>query len=242
MIARLHQLLLRKQKEPERTEVMENRPIFVKKPTENQVFFEAVLDIAQQARQHDPETLVFLIRFLAEALQRRLFFQTLYQECRQLGPVELHRRWLLDPSTPLTADGKTLYDLRIEITEPREIVLGEDVVFTQPWKRERLVKALSEIGVRKKNKWQQSKQQIELWEPIGVSWVRSGHHSISAGVIQREGTIRPYKVYNISPVYQHVRCDGECFYRVYDNAIIRYIDEIEFAAIFEIGRLLASEA
>ena len=87
--------------------------------------------------------------------------------------------------------------------------------------------------------WRQDwNHDIEYWLPLGIGWVKGGNHSITSGIIQGEGTIIIEEVYDISAVYQHVICDGDTFRRQHDGSKIASVKNVEFAGIFEIGRLM----
>ena len=73
---------------------------------------------------------------------------------------------------------------------------------------------------------------------MGIAWVYGGNHSISVGIIQGKGSIKPKAVYDISDVYNYVHCDGINYYRKEDGFIISSVKNAEIAAIFEIGRLM----
>lgn len=59
-----------------------------------------------------------------------------------------------------------------------------------------------------------------------------------AGIIQGQGTLQTDSVYDISKIFQHVKCNDDAFIRVSDNKVIQKVQELEFAAIFEVGRLM----
>ena len=46
-------------------------------------------------------------------------------------------------------------------------------------------------------------------------------------------------VYDVSPLYEYVLCDGDKFYLRENNNILFSVKNIELAAIFEIGRKMA---
>jgi sulfite reductase beta subunit-like hemoprotein len=73
---------------------------------------------------------------------------------------------------------------------------------------------------------------------MGIGWVHGGNHSIATGIVQGEGEITPDSVYDISEVYQYVYTDGEYYITKEDNGVISDVPNVEFAAIFEIGRLM----
>ncbi len=73
---------------------------------------------------------------------------------------------------------------------------------------------------------------------MGVGFVYGGNHSITSGIVQSEGFIETEHVYDISPLFDYVHCDGLHFYKTVDNEIIGDVYDLEFAAIFEVGRIM----
>jgi len=118
------------------------------------------------------------------------------------------------------------------------------LVLPWPWHRKRLINAVSRIGKgREWGSWKQdSNHGIELWLPLGIAWVHSGNHSIATGIIQCSGTVKPNRVYDISKIYDYVHCNGKDFIDAQSNEIIASVENVEFAAIFEIGRLMKNNS
>lgn len=83
---------------------------------------------------------------------------------------------------------------------------------------------------------------MELWLPMGIAWVRGGNHSISTGIIQGSGIIQPTGIVDISNIFNHIYTDGMNYYRKSDHQIISQVKNIEFAAIFEIGRIMKEKS
>lgn len=134
-------------------------------------------------------------------------------------------------------------DLKKEVKCKKKINLSTDLILPWPWHKDRLIRALIDIGEgRKKKKWKQdfNNHFVEVWLPIGIAWVNGGNHSITMGIVQG-GEMEPEYYYDISEVYKYVYCDGENFIRTEDNKVIAKVTNIEFAAIFEIGRLLVEK-
>ncbi len=112
------------------------------------------------------------------------------------------------------------------------------------WKKSRLITSMALIGQgRRLKQWRQddNNHHVELWLPIGIAWIYGGNHSISAGIIQGRGKIILRHIYDISEVYDYVYCDGVNYYRKEDG-IISPVLNAEFAAIFEIGRIMAKHS
>jgi hypothetical protein len=47
------------------------------------------------------------------------------------------------------------------------------------------------------------------------------------------------EVYDLSALFPLVHCDGIAFRRTADNSVIAPVHEVEFAAIYEVGRLMS---
>lgn len=135
-------------------------------------------------------------------------------------------------------------DLINEVKSKKKLNLSKDLILPWPWNRERMCNAITKIG--KGRKWRQWKQDygnhyVEVWLPIGIAWVSGGNHSITTGIIQG-GELEP-EYYDISKVYKYIKCDGKNFIRTKTNSIINNeiicpVTNVDFAAIFEIGRML----
>lgn len=146
-------------------------------------------------------------------------------------------------SKPLTQDGKYIYDIIANLNENRTIDLSKDIIFPWPWNVDRLVNCIANIGEdRWGGRWRQDgNHSVFIWLPLGIAWVAGGNHSITAGILKGEGTITTGKIYDISPLYDHVYCDGLYYRRTFDKSIISKVTKPEFAAIFEIGRIMAEK-
>lgn len=112
--------------------------------------------------------------------------------------------------------------MKISLKTEKVISLNRDLVLPWSWKKPRSVTCIAEIGKgRRSGEWRQdhNNHYVNLWLPMGIAWVGSGNHSISAGIIQGEGHITPENVYDISNVYEYVYCDGVNYYRKEDGSI-----------------------
>ena len=56
-----------------------------------------------------------------------------------------------------------------------------------------------------------------------------------------EGKLEPNYIFDIRPLYEFVKCDGQYFKRTEDGSNIAEVKNIEIAAIFEIGRLMMEQ-
>lgn len=139
----------------------------------------------------------------------------------------------------LNEKGETYHDLKNKVSFKKEVYLNKDVILPWSWSINRLKKSIVDIGdSRNMGIWKQDDENHHtyLLLPIGVTFVDGGNHSITTGIIQGEGVITPECIYDISKVYDYVKCDGENYYLKKDGTIISSVKNVEFAAIFEIGR------
>jgi hypothetical protein len=189
----------------------------------------------------DQHPLIDIIRLVGRKLQTQYITDLLTQKNETDLPSLFPENVFLCPlEDALTEDGRRLYDLIKEVNLTKELFLNKDLVLPWPWKRKRLINCIAQIGQGRANgSWRQDhNHRVELWLPIGVGWVRGGNHSITAGIIQGEGSIVSEKIYDISELYNYVYSDGEYYYRIEDLGIIAPVKNMEFAAIFEIGRIM----
>lgn len=149
-----------------------------------------------------------------------------------------------DPRVIITNDGKCMNDLLKPIKSDIRINLKSDLILPCPWKRTRLINTISSIGEGKiSEKWEQdyNNHYVDVWLPLRIAWVNGGNHSIASGIIQGVGEIKPENVYDISSVYDYVYTDGINYISKIDGGIISSVKNLEFAVIFEIGRMINSK-
>lgn len=182
-----------------------------------------------------------IIRLLGRKTQSEMISTVLQSDEKVASSDDTLEKLLFSVTEPLIKDGRNLNDIKRKVNSERTIKLKRDLVLPLPWKQSRFVQTLTKIGFdRDWGAWTQDKinHKVEVWLPMGIIWVHSGNHSIASGVIRGEGVIHTTNVYDISEIYEHVYCDGGNFYRTHDNSVIAPVRNLEFAAIFEIGRMM----
>jgi len=194
-------------------------------------------DSRDESKEHP---LVDVVRLVGRQLQTKYITNLLYEKYESNLPSLDPEIILFNPSTDMTLDGISFEDIQIEIGQRKKISLNRDLVLPWPWKTSRIVNCFAQIGEGRRNgSWRQDfNHNVELWLPMGIGWVHGGNHSISVGIIQGEGNIIPSSVYDISKVYDYVGCDGINYFRKEDGFVISPVKNAEFAAIFEIGRMM----
>ncbi|QUW22559.1 hypothetical protein JSQ81_02935 [Sporosarcina sp. Marseille-Q4063] len=189
--------------------------------------------------------LIDVVRLVGRQLQSQYLTNLLYQRDEAQIPKLLPEEVLFNPLSMITKEGTIFQDVIRELKTEYVISLNRDLVLPWSWKKSRLTTCIAQIGQgRKLGQWRQdyNNHHVELWLPMGIAWVYGGNHSISAGIIQGKGEIIPKSVYDISGVYDYVYCDGVNYYRKEDGSIISPVMYAEFAAIFEIGRIMAENS
>jgi hypothetical protein len=203
--------------------------------------FKRIMEFARDLADLDREALPLLIAALGRTVQSQAIIEPILRYPKDTSSSAFSPDMLFfSEFAKLDAQGRTFREIAVEIQQMRELRLDRDVVIPSPWEPRRLQTALSKL--RPGGTWgpwrEDYNHQIEFWEPIGIGWVHGGNHSISAGILTASGTVKPTFGYDITPVYEHVVCNGRAFRRKHDGAIIAEVSSVEMAAIFEVGRLM----
>ena len=133
--------------------------------------------------------------------------------------------------------------------------LKRDIVIPNMWKKKKFLDALTSYGAgENKVSWRQdNNHKVETWLPWGISVVDAGNHSIAAGIISGDGCLVPDRIYDLSGIFDLVKCDGKVYtyigtekvrdsasvhIHIMPNDILSPVDDIITACIFEIGRMM----
>lgn len=223
----------------------------------NEIKFKNLMNFAIEILDNDKITkgsdhpIFDFIRILGRGLQSDYMKYVFYYNCyggEQHVPALSSSVIGLDQRTRVIGEEDeiiSLYKLKKEIISDKKINLSTDLIIPSPWNKDRLVNAINRIGNRRQwGKWKQDYNNhfVELWLPIGIAWVNNGNHSITMGILQGE-ELKPKHYFDISEMYKYIKCDGKNFIRmktnfIIEDQIIAPVSNVDFAAIFEIGRLL----
>jgi hypothetical protein len=135
----------------------------------------------------------------------------------------------------------SLPDLLIRDAPPVQLHLNRDVVLPTPWNGPSYASALATIGSGKKCgpfRHTHSNPEIALVLPWGIAFVLRGNHSITAAILQGEGTLFATEVLDLSPLFKQVQCDGKAYREVGTGRILEDVYDPRRAAVFEIGRMM----
>lgn len=224
-----------------------------KEPTEVEKFHN-MLDFAKQILNATPKTsingsthpLIDVVRLLGRSIQAHYLTLPLYYTEEDLPSKQdactANLMFPIDLNISSKVDVVAFYDAKVAVKNYRKkVCLEKDVVLPSPWKKSRYISAITDIGAgRLYGNWRQDyhNHSLELWLPMGISWVGGGNHSIASGIIQGVGKIKPDITYDISKLYDYIECDGKHYLRKQDKSILAPVRNVEFAAIFEIGRMM----
>ncbi|WP_052520365.1 DUF6710 family protein [Aneurinibacillus migulanus] len=120
------------------------------------------------------------------------------------------------------------------------INLGFDPVLTRPWNEKRLVNAFSNIGRGKRGgEWtEEENHEAELGLLFGITFVSSGNHSITAGILNNEGQLKINSIYDMSKIFPYIYCDGVNYFRKREDSLYAPVRNYSLVVVFEIGRLI----
>jgi len=120
------------------------------------------------------------------------------------------------------------------------IELAYHPVICNVWDGHKLLNTFNDYATINKP-WEFSKGShiAELYLPFGLTVVNTGNHSVSAGVLKREGTLQitDGKIYDLSPMYDKYRFDGINYLDNTDKIAFK-ANSFEFGVIYETGRII----
>jgi len=216
-----------------------------KKKPSNLETFNSIMDFAKEMMASNlsytgKHPIFDLIRLLGRKLQTDYLMRLLYCDEEVDKDELLYSTLFIDEDIEIE-DGIKVRNLLKVVDDDYRVYLKHDLILAWPSKRVKLINCLKQIGEgREKGLWKEDKKNhfVELWMPIGIVWVNGGTHSIATGIIQGEGVIQPEITYDMTQTYAYIYSDGKHFYRKSNNKPICRVHSVEFAAIFEIGRLM----
>lgn len=200
--------------------------------------FDHIMDFACSIASKNPVALINMVRVLLRPLQSELLLTAIQNEMHQ-AQHEIESYKFFMPNGPS--------QLQMDFDEPKLdaanflVQLNCDPVLPCPWHRDRYVDNLGYIGKDKaRGPWKEDSlnHRITIWLPWGIAFVHGGNHSISTGILNGEGTVKPKEVYNMARLLGHVQCDGTHYRDTKSGAILDSVHDYKIAAVFEIGRLM----
>lgn len=197
---------------------------------------------ARNIEMDDPQELKRLIRMLGKRRQGEILEAIFVYDGGSLPPLPPFMEWFNQwrqeaPSyIALTPDGRTSKDLRRIIRRPRRVSFKTDLVLPAPCNMSLMLQRIENQEPNFSKGW--SKRMVLVSEPLGMVLVDYSDAESLIGIIDQEGEVEVDSFHDYSELYQYVHCDGENFIRTWDGHVIAPVFDVEFAAIFEIGRIL----
>lgn len=208
---------------------------------ENEFRLKKVLKVAEEIINKNPKAIIQFMALLGRKYQSEYLVKAVSTIDEHKVPnLEPKIVWFKD-SVHLNSKGETLNSIKQRIDMDASLKLSCDLVLPWPWSIHRVVNTLSSIGAGKcSGGWRQDYNHVvELWMPFCLGWVHKGNHSITSGISQGEGEIKPSSIYDVSSIFDLVKFDGTYFVRIEDGKrISEKVIDFEFACIFEVGRLI----
>lgn len=207
------------------------------KATHAHAAFECVMRSAKEISGRQPDALFDLVTALLRPLQSEHLIAVV--ECEQhMAPESILAASFFFDVTRFISLSKC----RIQPTPPLAVHLASDPVLPTAWERGRFVSAVTNIGEgRPYGAWTQDpNHQVSVWLPWNIAFVTGGNHSITAGILRGAGIITATEVIDASPIFDLVECDGRTFREKDTGKVVGKADDHRRAAVFEIGRLIAS--
>ena len=221
--------------------------------------FRSVCRAALELAESNPRDLYILIKILGRNIQYN-YFSEFIKHAGVKGLEEHTSRHLTQPkqsSLWIDAHDKNVSPklrdwIMNEVTNnPGDkavtVDLAKDIVLPWPWNYYRFKGAVENIGKKKPwGPWSQdeSNHMLMCWEPIGICFVGGGNHSLMAGIVNQEGVVKSHIVNEMDAMYEVIMCgDGES-YSFQDNErweLASKVQNLDFALIYEIGRILQSK-
>ncbi|MEH6989618.1 DUF6710 family protein [Cytobacillus firmus] len=121
---------------------------------------------------------------------------------------------------------------------------SSSLIFSFPWNLNRLCDAFKDVGEKVGNKWEHDplNHRVVHFYPLNIGYVTNGNHSTVMNIINNEAPMNITEELDLAPVYDEIYTDGQYFRRIHDDIIVDEVTSVEFAAIFEIGRLILNNS
>jgi hypothetical protein len=204
--------------------------------------FNAILAMANEIANREPRALPTLVKLLARSVQADCMLKVVRtgHTIPAGGDFLVNNLWFPEDLW-LDNKGTTLGTIGKSVETGRPLSLGTDVLLVYPAGHRKLIEAICRYNRQTlAGEWKKSElnHDINFWLPWGIGWVVRGHHSLTTGILDWEKQIKDYKAFDCSRIFEFVDCDGLSFKRTSDGTELAEVTNVEFAAIFEIGRLM----
>ncbi|MFZ4824129.1 hypothetical protein CQW32_20420 [Pseudomonas putida] len=203
--------------------------------------FEQVIAQAREVAALDPLGLSSVVRLIAAPLQARAMSSAAYRATHGARSAYELADFFGELSAQVTPSGECVYDVvdRSQVQRYR-LRLGRDPILAIPWTRSCLANALANIGHgRGMGAWRADfNHKVQLLLPFGLALAHGGNHSLTAGIVNAEGSVEADSVIDLSPLYAYLHYDGLSMIRTHDGCRLWEPVDEELGILFELGRLM----
>lgn len=209
---------------------------FYKKKTD---VFDNIIRNARKIANEDPCGLQTLVYSLIRPLQSEQIIQVCERADHAARSKITSDTFFSDNRDFISFEEKK--DLRVD-PHSEVVDLSRDAVIPTPWQPLSIAEMFASYGEgRKAGPWRQdNNHSVEFYLPWRIGFVLGGNHSIAAGILRGEGSIKPNYVYDLTEKLRKVKTDGIDFISVESNKIICPAVNQRVAAIWEIGRMMSN--
>ncbi|HBJ2622082.1 TPA: hypothetical protein LA827_001821 [Clostridium botulinum] len=210
--------------------------------TNNKKHLDRILDLAEQiiinskSNEEKYKNIHLYINTIGNTTLQQLLMQLFRGE-----EVTHINELFFDIGFYISNNGKNIMSiLADENNESFEVDLTEDFVIPIAWNRNRFISNLTHIGKEYSNpfKFIELNHYSYFFKPINITIMTNGNHSTLAGILKKEGKIKPTKIVNLNDRYKEIKFDGTYYRNINTNEILHEVKNFELGAIFEIGRLI----
>lgn len=211
------------------------KKIFGIHPPEYNPKFKKLVILGKQIFERNPKALQPYINGLARKVQYANFVESFSSDEHNAPELDVGDFFGFNCCTvyghPIFVEMETEADIQVD--------LNKDVVVSSPWTNGRLINTISNIGIDMNNPWKpDSNHYMQTLLPFNISWFRNGYHSGTVGILKQEGVCPANEVFDASKIYNLIHTDGYKFFYTETGKEFSRVRHIEYAAIFELGRLL----
>ncbi|MBV2205730.1 MAG: hypothetical protein KUL87_09935 [Pseudomonas sp.] len=203
--------------------------------------FEHVMARARAVAALDPLGLSSMVRLIAAPLQARAMTSLAFRPVHGARGAYDLGDFFGSAFALVTAEGLSADKLCVRLEDARyRLRLGRDPILATPWCDSSLTNAIANKGhARRDGPWHADfNHKVQLLLPFGLALVHGGNHSLTAGIVNGEGSVVTDSARDFSSLYAHLHYDGLSMIRSHDGVRLWEPVDEELGILFEIGRLM----
>lgn len=138
---------------------------------------------------------------------------------------------------PISLMSKNLHDhdKMILISSDKMVDLSKDTIILLPWDRFRFPDTVRSI-YKDEFVYIESNHKAYYYSDIDLCYVHNGNHSITTGIIKKEGIIKADE-YDIKGLFKNLTTDGASWYINNDKEPLKEVFDFRIAILYELARI-----